>query len=334
MEISKTSIILKSLEKEAGCKILLEPNYNLVGQISFGDNRKFYFRNTSLDINNFGAAEIAKDKDYTRFFMKQMGFKIPRGATFFSEYWCNVNNSTNNSEGAIKFASELGFPLIVKPNNKSQGEDVYKVYSIKQFLRVTKRLFKKHHIILIEEFVPGDDYRIVIFDNKAEMAYRRKPLSIIGDGKLSISELLNLKLKSLVKTGRHVSINTDDERIKDRLKHFYKIRSNNTPEKDVEIILLDNANLSTGGDVVEVTDSIHNSYILKSVELTKSMGLRFAGVDLITQDDITQPINNHKFIELNSSPGLSHFASLGQKTESKVKNLYLEILNNLKRMVI
>ncbi len=333
MTILKTSLILKSLEERVGCKILLEPKFNLAGSVSFEDGRIFYFKNTSIDINNFGAAEIAKDKGYTRFFMENAKYPIPKGATFFSDHWCKVNMVDNDIVEAIKFADQLGYPIILKPNNKSQGEDVFKIYDATQLNRILSSLFERHNIVLIEEYIPGNDYRIVVLDDEVVMAYQRVPSSVIGTGKDTIVELFTSRSEELKKIGRPLSINIDDQRIQERLSCFYKVDANYIPEAGQEIVLLDNANLSTGGVAVDVTGTIHRNYIEMATKLTKTMGLRFAGVDLITADDITQPPISMKFIEINSSPGLSHFASLGQRFEKRVEQLYLKILIKLKNMV-
>ncbi|MBI3633059.1 MAG: cyanophycin synthetase [Candidatus Vogelbacteria bacterium] len=333
MEIIKTPLILKSLEQRVGCKIILEPKFKQAGSIEFENGRKFYFKNTSIDINNFGSAEVSRDKGYTRYFMNILGYPIPKGEIFFSDHWCTVNKSNNNIFAAVTYAQQLGFPLIVKPNNKSQGEDVYKVYDARQLFNVLKRLFKKHNIILLEEFIQGNDYRLVVLDNELVMAYQRLPIRLEGNGTNTIEELLSLRLEELRANGRHVSLLINDERIKERLKYFYKVTNDYVPKQYEEITLLDNANLSTGGTAVDVTSAINSGYVSTVIKLIKELGLRFAGVDLITDGNIKEPPLNLKFIEVNSSPGLSHYASLGKKYHRNVENLYIKIVTSLKNMV-
>jgi len=83
--------VLQKIAPRIGAKVVMEPEWNIVGQIIFKSGRKRYFRYSSLDINRLGSSEIAKDKDYANFFMKRMGYPtIPGSKTFFSDRWANA----------------------------------------------------------------------------------------------------------------------------------------------------------------------------------------------------------------------------------------------------
>lgn len=71
--------LFKKLAREIGAKVLIEPTWKTVGQIVFRDGRKSYFRYSSVDLNPLGAAEISKDKDYSTFFLKKMGYPTVPG---------------------------------------------------------------------------------------------------------------------------------------------------------------------------------------------------------------------------------------------------------------
>ena len=90
--------------------------------------------------------------------------------------------------------------------------------------------------------------------------------------------------------------------------------------------MLPNANLSTGGTSVDVTDFIHPFYNKLAICLTKDMGLRLCGVDLMIVDgDITKPSKQWYIIEINSAPGLDHYASIGKKQTKIVEDLYTKV---------
>ena len=332
MAIMSVAEILKSFESRVGCQITIEPKYQRVGSIRFPAGKIFYFKNTTIDVNNFAAAEIARDKDYARFFMSRFGYNIPEGSSFFSEYWRKINNSTNNSYEAIVFANKLGYPLILKPNGRGQGEGVYKIHSEKQLSKLLPRIFKDNNIILLEKYIEGKDYRIVVLRDEVLIAYSRSPLFILGDGYSSIETLLENKIKNLNNLNRNLTVTISDSRIRERLRNLYKITPRFVPELNEKIILLDNANLSSGGEGEDVSDFIHHSYKELAIKLTRDMGLNFAGVDFITKNDIAEPINlNETFIlEINSSPGLAHYQTFGAGAEERVRELYLKILLLLK----
>ncbi len=330
MKNRTTPEILQSLADKVGCKITLEPRYGLAGQIAFPDGRYFYFKNTSLDINAHGASELAKDKGYTRYFMERLRYKIPRGQNFFSDHWCEVNHSSDNKETALKYADSLGYPLIVKPNSGSKGRDVYMVGGAADLPTILDRLFEKNNIILIEEFISGDDHRLVVLGDECLIAYKRMPLTVVGDGATTLLQLFEKKKIEEQEAGRKIAIEASDSRMNFRLENFYKKDWSYIPGAGESIQLLDNANLSSGGEAIDVTDIIHESYKDAAVKLARDMGLQFAGVDFITTDDITKPIQNATFIEINSSPGLLHYQTLSEVAAGRVEDLYLKILNKLK----
>jgi D-alanine-D-alanine ligase-like ATP-grasp enzyme len=92
------------------------------------------------------------------------------------------------------------------------------------------------------------------------------------------------------------------------------------------IYLLDNANLSTGGDAVDVTNIIHPDFKKLAVRLTKDMGLRICGVDIMVDGDITQPLSKYWILEINAAPGLDHYVKTGKAQQKIVEDMYLEVL--------
>ena len=102
--------------------------------------------------------------------------------------------------------------------------------------------------------------------------------------------------------------------------------------KDEKIHLLDNANLSTGGDSLDVTNTIHKSFKKIAINLTRDMGLRIAGVDImVTRGDITKNPKNCKYyiIEINAAPGLDHYVTTGKAQKKIVEDMYLKVLKAL-----
>lgn len=331
MKRSIVSKIFKELAKEVDVKIILEPEYGFSGQIKLKNGKKRYFKGTSIDINTLGASDIAKDKDYAAFFMKKLGFPIVESYKFYATKWCKIIKSDKNIHKGYLKAMEIGFPLIIKPNDASQGRLVAKVHSKSEYFKVAQEIFKKHNVMLLQKVAIGRDYRIVVLDDKVISAYERIPLSIIGDGKNSIINLIKLKQKQFNKVGRDTQIEIDDMRIKLKLKNM-GFNLNSIIDKDKKIMLLDNANLSSGGEAVDVTDIISHAFKKIAINLSKEMNLRFSGVDIITKDSIDNPNpKNYLILEINAAPGLDHYAYLGSKQQKIVYNLYKKVLIALKK---
>ncbi len=320
--------ILLKVAPQIGATIVLEPEWNVVGQITFKSGRRRYFRTSTLDINTMAAAAIAKDKDYANFFMDRMGYPIVPGRSFFSNAWAKVMDPERNIDSAYRYARVLDMPVIVKPNSGTRGQGVALVYTKRDFYRAMRLIFKEDKIALVQQPVKGNHYRLVVLDDRVISAYQRLPLSVAGDGDSTVLQLLTEKQREFDGCSRDTKIKIDDPRITEKLK-----RSGRTfvtiPDKGERIFLLDNANLSSGGDSVDITEHVHPEFRELAVRLTRDMGLRLCGVDLMVDGDITQKPERYWVLEINSAPGLDHYAKTGQEQAQIVENLYLEVLKSM-----
>ncbi|EFA69362.1 cyanophycin synthetase [Cylindrospermopsis raciborskii S07] len=324
-----TASILQKIATEIGAKILIEPEYELIGHITFSNGKRTVFRNTRFNINGFGSANLAQDKAFSNYFLGTLGYKVTEGKTFLSDKMCQkVANSRNIDEG-WQYAKKLGLPVIVKPLNLSSGVLVTKVYNENEYYEVAKKIFNVQSVLIVERFYLGNDFRILVLDNEVMAAYQRFPLSITGNGKSTILELLTIKREELVKKVEKISIDLADFRIFKNLQK-QNLTFESIPPQGVTVYLLDNANLSTGGQAVDMTDNIHPDFQQLAINITRDMGLRLAGVDILTPD-ITQPLADYTLLEVNSAPGLTHYASLGEKQRQQVEHLYRKILQELEK---
>ncbi len=324
--------MLEKIAPKIGATVVLEPRWKVVGQITFKGGRRSYFRYNTLDLNPVGASDIAKDKDYANFFMKAMGYPIvPGSRTFFSDEWARaIGAPRRDINAAYRYARRLGLPVIVKPNSGSQGVAVALVYNKRGFYRAARDVFKQDRVMLVQRPVFGKDYRLVVLDNKVISAYERIPLSITGDGKSSIGKLLEEKQKQFVASSRDTRIKQDDPRIANKLAR-QRLTFRLIPAKGERIYLLDNANLSTGGDSKDVTEKTHPAFKRLAIKLTRDMGLRLCGVDLMIKGDIREKPGVFWVLEINAAPGLDHYAQMGRTQEKIVEALYLEVLRHLER---
>ncbi len=330
MKSPLVSRILKKLARRAGVRVNLEPNWGFVGQVVLPNGRKRYFRNTNLDLNPLGASEVARDKDYSNYFMGKMGYPIVPGKSFFSDKLSTALKSKRNIDAGWRYAQKIGLPVIVKPNSRSQGVGVSKVINKKDFYAAARFVFKKDNVMLVQRALTGKDYRIVVLDKEVISAYERLPLTVIGDGKSSISKLLSLLQKKFTREGRDTMINPEDFRIKTKLRR-QGLKMNFIPKKNERITLLDNANLSAGGMALDVTEIIHPGFKKIAVKLTHDMGLRYCGVDLMVEGDIAKAPLKYWVLEINAAAGLDHYVSLGKKQARIVNDLYFKVLRAMKK---
>ena len=325
-----TKLVIK-LATKIGARVVVESEWGIAAQIIYKNGIVRSLRMYSLDLNRIASSDIARDKDFAKFFMKKRGYPVAEGKTIFKDSWAKVVKSNRKIPYAINYAKKLGYPVIVKPNSKSQGADVFLVWNKKELIFALRKIFNGDRVAIIERYLPGHDYRIVVLDGEIISTYERIPLSVIGDGKSSIFLLLKQKQKLFNLNNRDTKINFEDPRIKMKLKkQGFSFKS--ILEKGEQIFLLDNANLSTGGDAVDVTNIIHKSFKKIAVELTRDMGLRMAGVDLmIREGDIVKDSKNciYYIIEINATPGLDHYATTGSAQRKNVEAMCLKVLKAL-----
>ncbi len=323
------SKIIERIAPPLGIRVELEPEFGFAGELIWPDGRRHLFKNTNFNINPAGSHDIAKDKAYTKYFLRKHGFNVANGKTFFSPK-LNRNIAANHQRGieqASLYAQSIGYPVFIKPNSKSQGELVCKAYNRSDLARFAHQIFEVDHVLLVEQACQGADYRVVVLDEQVISAYERRPLSIEGDGQLTIAQLLIQAQNGLAGQNRpNTEIQIDDERIDVRLRELGLTRHDILAKHRKEQ-LLDNANLSTGGSSVDVTQNIHPSFKNIAVDATKAMGLRLAGVDILCLD-LSQPSDGQEWIiiEMNASPGLDNYAALGAEQQARVENLYRQIL--------
>jgi len=317
--------ILKRIAPKIGASVIVEPEWNVVGQVTFQSGRKRYFRLSTLDINHMGASAVAKDKHYANFFMKGMGYQTIHGDTFFEKKWAEKIGSKRDIDAGWHYAKSVGLPVIVKPNDGTRGYGVALVHTRREFSRAMRTIFKTTSVALVQAAVHGKDYRIVVLDDEVISAYQRIPLNVVGDGVSTILQLLQNKQRLFLVSGRDTNIDLDDKRMQEKLKRSgFSMQS--IPAIDVQVFLLDNANLSSGGDSVDVTKDMHPMFAKMAIRLTKDMGLRFCGVDVIIDGDINRKTDCYWILEVNSAPGLDHYVATGKTQQKIVEDLYLKVL--------
>src|SRR3989344_5780203 len=337
-QLKKESLVLgKLLRKIApriGASVFLEPEWEIAGQITFKSGKHSYFRYNTLDLNPVGASDIAKDKDYANLFMRRLGYPVvPDSKTFFSKEWSGaIGASRRTIDDAYVYSKRLGFPIVVKPNSGSQGSGVAIVHNRREFYRTMRAAFKLDRVALVQRPVHGQDYRLVVLDDEVISAYERIPLNIVGDGKTSIQRLLQMKQHQFIAAKRGTRIKMNDPRIAEKLKR-QGLTLHSVPSLHERVFLLDNANLSSGGDAVDVTTSVNIAFRELPVQLTSDMNLRLCGVDLMVDGDIGEPPMPGKYwvLEINAAPGLDHYAKTGKAQGKIVEELYLKVLRSLDR---
>lgn len=201
-----------TVAKRIGAKVLLEPESGIAGRITLRNGKTTFFRNTSFDLNPLGSTEIVKDKSYAAFFLANLGYPVAEGLTFFNREFCKRAPYSRTIDDGFAYAQQLGFPVIAKPNSGSKGTLVTKVHTKKEYYQAARAILRAEPVLLVQKYYRRNDFRIVVLDDQVISAYQRLPLTVTGDGKSTIQELLQKKQREFKHTGRHTAIDTNDFR--------------------------------------------------------------------------------------------------------------------------
>ncbi|GAA0468318.1 hypothetical protein [Alkalibacillus silvisoli] len=254
-------------------------------------------------------------KDIAKDFIEDNAINVTKSKTF----------SKNEINSAVKFAKSLGYPVVVKPLSLSRGRGITtNISDDKSLIASIEKAFsayrkdKKTNQILIEEFVNGEDYRFFVIDNKVISVTHRKRANVLGDGKSTILELIKQKNKKRAKNPYLMNYLIPEEEEKLEILQINSHTLNDIPQKNEEVTLRGQSNLSAGGDSIDVTDACHKDYKQIAINALSSIpGMRYGGVDIIANDVTSKPTrNNYVVSEIEFSPApVSQFPLYGEQRD-------------------
>lgn len=243
------------------------------------------------------AEAIAQNKDLTKNLLEKVGVPVPKGRI------------PKSAEQAWEVAQQIGGPVVVKPLKGNQGKRVSvgltsreEVMSAFELARLGGR-----SEVVVERQIFGDDYRLLVVGGKLIAAARREVPRVIGDGKKCIRELVSVANEDPRRGDDHSTslskLVLDD--IASEVLASQGLDFDSVPKAGQSVILRRNANLSTGGSAVDVTDLVHPDVAARAIEAARMVGLDIAGIDLVaTRVDRPLAETGGAFVEVNAAPGL------------------------------
>lgn len=266
--------------------------------------RRVAFRNGHFNIDDRAQCRTARNKQKTRELLQEIGCNVPRGEVF----------SIDEESRALGFCLGLGYPVFVKPVDGLKGRGVSKVDSEASMRAAWLDLSKTESFVVVEQFFDAEEYRFACVGGKTIAIVKRIPANVVGDGKLSIRELIDLK-NSLKKKERAAPQIKIDASVIAKLEKM-GLSLDSVPSSGQIVYLRDNSNVSTGGDSVDFTESVHPGYveeINKAAE--KFKGIVITGWDVFIKDPEAAPSpDNWAVCEVNDGPmiALHHYPHIGK----------------------
>lgn len=294
----------------------------------FPNGKNFVAKDYPFNVNQGGSISLCSNKNASSSFIKALGYQVPKEKYFVKK--SNVSVSLKEIERHLDCIEEMlgfNFPVVVKPNNLSQGEGVNIAYNREECMLYAQEAFGKSKIILLQEYCVGNEYRVVVLKGKILQAYQRKAFCIIGDGVKSVAELITDKVNYFKQYGRDKEVDVNDPRV---LLHIIKsgYTMDSILEKDKPLKLQDIANLSLGGESVDVIDKMDKKFEELAINLANDFNLMLCGIDIIASDISNYDLGYH-IIEINSSPGLDNYLYPKSKQNKYVESLYSMIFDEL-----
>ena len=267
---------------------------NSLVQLGYGVNQMRFQATITCNTSSI-AVDIACNKEQTKKMLAAASIPVAGGGICVDE------------EDLSEVIKKIGYPIVLKPLNGNHGkgasinvttwEDAVaglayaKIYSTR---------------IIVEKFITGFDFRVLVIDNKLVAAAKRVPAHITGNGKNTIQELIDITNLDPRRGYGHENVLTEIEVDRDTLDLLHKLNysTESVPKNEEVVYLKSTANLSTGGTSVDVTDMMHPENIFLAERISRVIGLDVCGVDIMAEN-LTQPLheNGGCILEVNAAPG-------------------------------
>ena len=267
---------------------------NSLVQLGYGVNQMRFQATITCKTSSI-AVDIACNKEETKRMLDLASIPVASGGICVDE---------EDLENTIK---KIGYPIVIKPLDGNHGKGAsINVVTWEDAVSGLAYAQKYSRRVIVEKFITGFDFRVLIIDNKLVAAAKREPAHVKGDGKQNIQQLIDETNLDPKRGYGHENVLTQIDVDRDTTDLLEKLgyTLETVPRKDEVVYLKSTANLSTGGTSVDVTDMMHPENIFLCERISRVIGLDICGVDIMAEN-LTQPLkeNGGCILEVNAAPG-------------------------------
>lgn len=318
LELSTQILILDSMKHGIEYE-MLDRRDNFIS-LKKGEHIEYVKQATKTSKDAYITALIMENKLVTKKVLEKNNIKVPKGG-----YYENIEDALGD------YYKYKGNQIVVKPKstNFGIGITIFKGdFTKEEYNRAVEIGFENDNEILIEEFIKGKEYRFLVINDEVCGILHRVPANVVGDGKSTIRELVEEKNKNPL---RGKGYKTPLEKISLGEAEEMFLRESNkdfdyVPLENETVYLRENSNISTGGDSIDFTDDIDDSYKEIAIKAARSVNAKITGVDMMISD-IKEKVssNNYGIIEINFNPAIHihsyPYKGLNRKVAEKVLKL-------------
>jgi cyanophycin synthetase len=262
--------------------------------------RATFVRQSDVMLDDHLSLEIAGNKPLVYKLLARQTCPTPRYAEF----------DLASLDRAERFRREVGGPVVVKPAaGTGGGAGVSANVRTRRGLRRAAFLADAFDTsLVVEEQVTGESYRLLYLDGRCIDAVRRDPPAVTGDGHHAIRALIEAENRRRLAADPPTAlslISVDaDCRAKLRLQG---LRPSSIPRAGQAVTVKHVVNQNAARENHVVRDDVHPSVVDLGRQVVTGLGLRLAGVDVLTPD-VTAPlaVTGGVINEINTTPGLHH----------------------------
>jgi len=263
-------------------------------QLGYGINQKRIQATVASSTSSI-AVEIACNKEDTKLLLESAQIPVPKGRICV------------NIEELEAAASRIGYPLVTKPINGNHGKGATTDLKNWDELLMGYEAAKVYsRSVIVEKFITGHDHRILVINYKFVAAAKRTPAAVVGDGKHTIQELIDIVNSDPRRGYGHEKVLTSIkvDKFTNQILDDKGFTLETVLVKDYELLLKPTANISTGGTAEDITDYVHPSNIFMCERIARIIGLDICGIDIMAPD-LSIPIteNGGAILEVNAAPG-------------------------------
>lgn len=264
------------------------------------------------------AVELASDKEETNKILATLGLPVPRQELVQSE------------AQAVRAARRIGLPVVTKPYNGNHGRGISIRLMTDEDVAAGFRAAREHsRSVIVETYLEGDDHRLLVVNGELVAATRRTPGHVVGDGRHTVVELIEIVNQDPRRGVGHekvltrLELDTQAEQMLGRAG----LTAQSVPAPGQIVYLRSTANLSTGGTATDVTDVIHPDNRDMAVRAVRAVGLDVGGVDFLTRD-ISESYRDigGGICEVNAAPGFRMHVAPSEGTPRDVAGPVIDML--------